>query len=65
MVVFGVRGAMVVWVLGTLSVKEAPEEGKVGMSWCQWLSIYWGVLCCSLNSVHDNWWEEYWHQHLL
>ena len=38
--------------------KEAPEEGKVGMSWCQWLSIYWGVLCCSLNSVHDNWWEE-------
>ena len=58
MVVFGVRGAMVVWVLGTLSVKEAPEEGKVGIAWCQWLSIYWGVLCCSLNSVHDNWWEE-------
>ena len=56
---------MVVWVLGTLSVKEAPEEGKVGIAWCQWLSIYWGVLCCSLILSMIIGGRKYWHQLLL
>ena len=45
--------------------KEAPEEGKVGMSWCQWLSIYWGVLCCSLILSMIIGGRKYWHQLLL
>ena len=44
----------------SVSSKEAPEEGKEGggIAWCQWLSFYWEFLCCSLNSVHADWWEE-------